>query len=99
VGLVQNATALIAGWMLAVRSAVDGPVGDKIGLPVHLLAKDEHWGEPHSRLTGAHTAQGGVTLGAEQGEVRANFCYLVELKIRSELTFTRDISRPSTEIA
>ena len=72
-GLVQNVTALIAGWMLAVQSAVDGPVGDKIGLPVHLLAKDEHWGEPHSRLTGAHAAQGGVTLGLEQGEVGGEF--------------------------
>jgi hypothetical protein len=28
------------------------------------------------RLTRAHAAQGGVTLGPEQGEVGANFCYL-----------------------
>jgi hypothetical protein len=25
---------------------------------------------------GAHAAQGGVTLGPEQGELGANFCYL-----------------------
>jgi hypothetical protein len=28
------------------------------------------------RLTGAHAAQGGVTLGPEQGELGANFCHL-----------------------
>jgi hypothetical protein len=28
------------------------------------------------RLTRAHVAQGGVTLGPEQGELGANFCYL-----------------------
>jgi hypothetical protein len=33
---------------------------------------------PHPRLTQAHAAQGGVTLGPEQGELGANFCYLGE---------------------
>jgi len=31
------------------------------------------------RLTQAHAAQGGVTLGPEQGELGANFCYLGHL--------------------
>ena len=30
----------------------------------------------HLRLIRAHAAQGGVTLGPEQGELGANFCYL-----------------------
>jgi hypothetical protein len=46
--------------MLMVRSRV----GDKIGSPIH----------PWSRQ--AHAAQGGVTLGLEQGEVEADFDYL-----------------------
>ena len=37
-------------------------------------------GEPRvsltQRLIQAHAAQGGVTLGPEQGELGANFCYL-----------------------
>jgi hypothetical protein len=33
-------------------------------------------GEPHSRLTQAHAAQGGVTLGPEQGDLGANFVIL-----------------------
>jgi hypothetical protein len=33
-------------------------------------------GEPHPRLTRAHAAQGGVTLGLEQGEPGAVFCHL-----------------------
>jgi hypothetical protein len=30
----------------------------------------------HPRLTRAHAAQGGVTLGPGQGEAGANFCHL-----------------------
>jgi hypothetical protein len=33
-------------------------------------------GEPHPWLTRAHAAQGGITLGPEQGELEANFCHL-----------------------
>jgi hypothetical protein len=35
----------------------------------------------HNQRDGAHAAQGGVTLGPEQGELRANFCYLGETLI------------------
>jgi hypothetical protein len=54
------------------RRAQVGPVGDKIGSPRPPLSK----GEPRVSLTRAHAAQGGVTLGLEQGELRANFCIL-----------------------
>jgi hypothetical protein len=41
---------------------------------------ERNQGEPRvsltQRLTRAHAAQGGVTLGPEQGELGANFCYL-----------------------
>ena len=56
-----------------------GPVGDKIGSPRPALTQVSP-GEPRvsrsPRLTQAHAAQGGVTLGLEQGELGANFCYL-----------------------
>jgi hypothetical protein len=60
-----------------------GPVGDKIGSPRPPLAGVAltPW------FTRAHAAQGGVTLGPEQGDLGANFCYLGSTKIRPELTF------------
>jgi len=52
-------------------TALSGPGrGIKIGSPRPPLAE----GEPHPRLTQAHPARGGVTLGLEQGEPGANFC-------------------------
>ena len=38
-GLVSQCDSTIADWMLAVRSAVDGPVEIGIGLPIHLSAE------------------------------------------------------------
>jgi hypothetical protein len=65
-----------------------GPVGDKIGSPCPPLTKMspvESW----VRLTRAYAAQGGVTLGPEQGELGPNFCYLggvdVSRPIRGQL--------------
>jgi hypothetical protein len=49
-----------------------GPVGDEIGSPPSSVDQ----GEPHPRLTRAHAAQGGITLGPGQGEPGANFCHL-----------------------
>jgi hypothetical protein len=43
-----------------------GPIEDKIGSPV----------EPHPRLNQAHAAQGGITLGLEQGGYEADFSHL-----------------------
>jgi len=49
-----------------------GPVGDKIGSSVHPLTKvSPGWVSPKARA-----AQGGVTLGPEQGWARGDFCYL-----------------------
>jgi hypothetical protein len=61
---------------LLCRRAQVGPVGDKIGSPRPPVDQGEPRGEPHPRLIRAHAAQGGVTLGPEQGELGANFCYL-----------------------
>jgi hypothetical protein len=58
------------------RRAQVGLLGDKIGSPRPPLTKVSPRGEAHPRLTRAHVAQGGVTLGPEQGELGANFCYL-----------------------
>jgi hypothetical protein len=58
--------AFLGGW----------PVGDKIGSPRPPVDQ----GEPGVSLTQGSSRltrlQGGVTLGPEQGELGANFCYL-----------------------
>jgi hypothetical protein len=54
------------GSKLLRRTRV-GPVGDKIGSPVHPLTKVSPGGEPHPRPTRARAAQGGVPLEPEQG--------------------------------
>jgi hypothetical protein len=67
--------------MLRVRSAVEvvecAPGRNKIGSPVHSLSP---WGgargERHPRLNQPRAAQGGFTLGLEQGEVEADCGYL-----------------------
>jgi hypothetical protein len=58
------------------RRAQVGPVGDKIGSLCPPRRPRRARGELHLSLTRAHAAQGGITLGPEQGEFGASFCYL-----------------------
>jgi hypothetical protein len=66
--------------MLTVRSTVDGPKWALVGGQEWLTPSPVDQGEPGvsltQRLTLAHAAQGGITLGPEQGELEANFCCL-----------------------
>ena len=60
--------------MLTVTTAVDmAEWGEGLGSSVHPLIQVS----PHPKLIQAHAAQGGVTLGPEQGELGANFGYLI----------------------
>ena len=69
--------------MLTVRSTVDGPKWALVGGQEWLTPSPVDKGEPGvsltQRLTLAHAAQGGITLGPEQGELEANFCGLGSL--------------------
>jgi hypothetical protein len=47
-----------------------------------------HLPEPHPRLTRARAAQGGVTLGLEQGEPEADFSHLGGLTLASKMVAT-----------
>jgi hypothetical protein len=58
------------------RRAQAGPVGDKVGSLRPPRRSRRVRSKLHPSFTRAHAAQGGVTLGPEQGEFGASFCYL-----------------------
>jgi len=69
--------------MSRVFLIVFSAVTNKSNLSLAILSMDSahgdqkvSLGEPWVRLTRAYAAQGGVTLGLEQGELGANFCHL-----------------------
>jgi hypothetical protein len=50
-------------------------------------------------LTRPHAAQGGVTLGLEQGELGANFCHLGKVTLSiSAVGADFDSTRPASDI-
>jgi hypothetical protein len=80
--------------MSRVFLIVFSAVTNKSNLSLAILSMDSahgdqkvSLGEPWVRLTRAYAAQGGVTLGLEQGELGANFCHLGEksLEIRGHM--------------
>jgi len=75
-GLSSNAITPITRLNVDEEEHCRRTQGDKIGSPPSPVGQGEPGVSPRQRLTRAHAAQGGVTLGLEQGELGANFCYL-----------------------